>query len=221
MFNGGRSGTAIAQWLGLAGPYRSIFQPDWVVLLIRDGWGEAFNPENEFHYAAVGEGFDIVHSWHWEHMSALKRLLIRSHFRDIALFQYGIRHFTELRRGGGGPPLADGGGRRAQLRAIDWTLPRLRQAYPNLVIVHVPYGSAPLGGLMPASLVEERLVAACRRLEIPCIPMRPVFENDFARSKRPPFGFANTLPWAGHPNGHGHDLIARELGSFFRKTLAK
>ena len=220
VFNGGRSGTAVPQLIGLAGPYLSIFQPDWVVLLIRDGWGEAFNPDHEFHYVADGDGFKVVRSWHWERMSTLKRLMIQFHVRDVALFQYGIRHFAELRRVPGGQPTADDAGRQAQLRAIDWTLPRLKQEYPNLVIVHIPYGSASLDGLMPASPMEEGLVADCLRHGIPCIPMRPVIENDFARLGRPPFGFANTLPWAGHPNEHGHDLIARELDTFFRKTLA-
>jgi len=50
--------------------------------------------------------------------------------------------------------------------------------------------------------------------------MRRPFLEDYARTGQPPYGFANSLPWRGHPNRRAHHLIAQQLEQFFARRLA-
>ncbi len=237
VFNAGRSGVTTAFSVGLAEEYKRIFQPDWTVVQVRDGWGQLFDSTQEVHLASEGENFRLVKKWTWETMSLRRKLLVRWHVRDIMLFQYGHRHLKELRRGGGEgdleaeddtpAPLSAGEtmmecGRATgarEKRAIAWTVARLKAAYPKLILVHIPFGSARRNGLMPAAIEEKILVAECRRQGVPLIAMRPYFEEDARRSRQAPIGFANTLPWAGHPNARAHALIARALYDYLSPRL--
>ena len=236
VFNAGRDGTDLAYSVALAEPYKRLFQPDWTVVQLRDGWKELFNREQEIHYIPQGDGFRVVTRWHWFTMSRRMKQLIRWRVRDLAIFQYGKRHFTELRDGGikvdkenetpaepqsassaaSGTPPGAGPAPNVQIdgqqkRAIRWTVARLKTLYPRLILVHVPFGSPLLNSVVPVQAEEAVLVEECRRQGVTLIRMRTYFTQDAARHHQAPIGFANTLPWAGHPNARGHALIAQAL----------
>jgi hypothetical protein len=236
VFNAGREGTTIAFSVGLADEYRKIFQPDWTIVQIRDGWSENFNHEQEIHFLADGDSFRTETQWHWDTMSPRMKQLIRWHIRDIALFQYGNRHLSELRRGGAdddAPQAAPlklapdqsrlesgyiSGDR--EKRAIAWTVAELKAKYPRLILLHIPYGSPAHLNLVPLESEEATLIAECRRQNVPLISMREAFARDAELSQRAPIGFSNTLPWMGHPNARAHNLIAHALANYLMPRLA-
>lgn len=236
VFNGGRAGTTIAFTVALSQEYQALFEPDWTVVLVRDGWNELFSREQEIYYKPVGDGFRIKTEWHWDHMSRPMKLLIRYRVRDIALFQYGKRHLSELLRAApeeGAPPQAPStatpettasprpkASPDKTLRSIGWTVKELKGRYPRLLLVHIPYTRPDKTGLAPATDRETVLLAECARQNVPLIPMRPLLEADFARTRQPSFGFANTLPWSGHPNAHGHELIAQAVANWMKQHAA-
>jgi hypothetical protein len=49
--------------------------------------------------------------------------------------------------------------------------------------------------------------------------MRDRINQDYRETGEPPFGFPNTLPWTGHLNAHGHELVAQALFEFFAREL--
>jgi hypothetical protein len=130
-----------------------------------------------------------------------------------------LRRDTPLSKVEGGPGALDGAGQAAAVDSLDamlvraaaWVPAQLKSAYPRLLVVEVPQTSVKLHGLMPVSATESAFLQACRAQNISTVDMRPAIEEDFARTQEPPFGFPTTLPWVGHFNAHGHELIARTL----------
>ncbi len=224
VYNSGRSGTSVPYTLGFASAYREIFHPDWVVILVRDGWDQAFDRTEEIFYEPIGDSFEIKQQWHWYAMSSALRTLIEWHIRDFAVFQLGKRQFQDIVGHTTQPatPAATAAVElQRELRAIDFTVEHWRIEYPQLVIVHIPFGAAAIAGLLPPSPEEQALAAACQRRSVAFISMRDVIEQDARVSDQPPFGFFNTIPWAGHPNKFGHQLIAKALADFFLDGKAK
>ena len=227
VFNAGRAGTTLAFSVGLARQYREVFAPDWTVIQVRDGWIENFNPDQEVHFVEENGSFATRVKWHWDTMSPRMKQLIRWHIRDIALFQYGNRHLVELLKGGSGiqQPIAlkevqtpnktqtpvHLNSSQRELRVIGWTVAQLKASYPRLILVHMPDGSPDYSGLRPPSSEEQELVSQCRRQNVRLITMRQSYLRDVETSRQAPIGFANTLPWFGHPNGRAHALVAQEL----------
>lgn len=228
VFNAGRAGTTLAFSVGLARQYREVFAPDWTVIQVRDGWIENFNRDQEVHFVEENGSFAARVEWHWDTMSPRMKQLIRWHIRDIAIFQYGNRHLTELRKGGSGiqaeaPEKAKtpvkvqsqsylNKGER-ELRSIGWAVSQLKAKYPHLILVHMPDGSLDFSGLRPPSSEEQELVTQCRRQNVPLITMRQSYLRDVELSHQVPIGFANTLPWQGHPNRRAHALVAQALAN--------
>ncbi|MDF2439546.1 MAG: hypothetical protein JWN98_530 [Abditibacteriota bacterium] len=231
VFNGGRNGTSPLMAVGLAKEYQAVFQPDWVVLLVRDQWSELLDSTHEFYAKPAGNGFEMKHRWHWDAMSPRMRQIHNLGLRNSALLQYGkfrldlMIHFAKVNAQARQTEEAAGKSQESkptstqqlfERRIIDWTIQGLRRSYPRLVIVHIPYGSpGTRTGLAPPTPAEKFLRESCLRAGVPCLFMRPVLNEDFARSQQPSIGFDNTLPWHGHPNGRAHGLIARTLHSFF------
>lgn len=212
VLNAARAGTTVAFSVGLSDAYKSLFQPDLVIIMVRDGWGDLLDPVQEVHYAATGAGFKVKTDWHWEHMSKAQRLAVRMHLRDLAVVHYGLRHLIDIREASQRASRAAGkSDASTRLAAIDWTVAELAHRYPHLVLVHMPYTAGTHDGLAPVSPDELRLADACKGCGVPLVRMRGEIERDAAAGGMPPFGFANTLPWEGHPNAHGHDLVARAL----------
>ena len=236
VINAGRAGTTLSFSVGLAQQYRQIFQPDWTIIQVRDGWGENFNREQEVHFVEEKGNYKTQVEWHWDTMSPRMKQLIRWHIRDIALFQYGARHLNELLKGSSGiqesqssqksansaastKPFAHNEVYQRDLRAIGWAVSQLKSQYPRLILLHMPYALPDSSGLMPPQPEEQELVAQCRRQNVPLITMREAYQQDFQISRQAPIGFANTLPWSGHPNGRAHALSAQSLADYLTPLL--
>ena len=110
-------------------------------------------------------------------------------------------------------------------QAAAWTPSQLRRTFPRgtsprLLVVSVPQSASPLHNMVPISATERAFLQGCQQQQIPTVDMRPVIERDFARRQIPPFGFPTTLPWQGHFNAHGHDLVAQTLFETLRSDPA-
>jgi hypothetical protein len=230
VLNGGRGGSSPAYCVQLSEEYKKIFQPDWVVLLINDGnWVTIFDPTTEIYYRPDGDTFKTEVQWKWDRMSPRLKMLMRWHVRDLAVFQYTYNRLgTTLAArakaasaGVGSAAEGDGANDADSIkleRAVDLTVQHLRERYPKLVVVHLPVGAS-TGGLSKPLNTEGFLKQSCERYWVPLIMMRDRILKDYAVTNQPPFGFYNTLPWVGHPNAHGHKLVAEALLEFFIKEL--
>src|SRR5262249_2151345 len=97
VFNGGRSGRSVAYTVGLAGAHLRMFDPDWVVVLVRNEWDALlFDRSEEFFYEPSPGGFELRRSWHWLTMSPLRRKLVDWKLRDVALIHFGTQHLMSL-----------------------------------------------------------------------------------------------------------------------------
>src|SRR5262249_49028685 len=224
VFNGGRSGSSVAYTVGLADAYLRMFDPDWVVVLVRNEWDALlFDRSEEFFYEPSPGGFELRRSWHWLTMSPLRRKLVDWKLRDVALIHFGTQHLMSLfqKSISTEPDERPTVEQALRLRAIDWTVAELHARYPRLVLVHVPYATPQRGGLVPKTAAEARVAAASLREGVPLIAMRERIERDVQASGVPAIGFWNTLPWTGHANAHGHDLIARALAELLKNRLKR
>jgi hypothetical protein len=157
------------------------------------------------------------------------KLLMRLHVRDLALFQYGLRRFNLMRR----PDKADDDtvakdaskqssqSTKQQGRVIERTVQDLKARYSNLLIVSLPLATPAHYGLIPETETQKQLFTACKQSGVPYLDVRPVLEADYKRSHVPSFGFYNTLPWLGHLNARGHDLVASALREYLKNDLCK
>ena len=241
VLNGGRIGATPAFHLGLWQEYQRLFQPDWTVILVEDNrWKLTFSPGHEIRYELQGDDFKIITKWHDKMRGRGYQILRKTHIRDLALFDWSFSRWQLMQGVGTGNDAAGeapderaaGKGNARQRaayalmknpemvnRSIQWTLRRLRQKYPRLVIVHMPSADAANANLKPITREERELSKACRSMQIPLIAMRQRVAADYQKSGKPPYGFMNTLPWTGHVNSHGHDLIAQALRDFFADKL--
>jgi hypothetical protein len=241
VINGGRVGATPAFHLVLSNKYKKLFQPDWTVMVVDDSrWKLMFSPSHEIRYEPQGDNFKIVTKWQGESRGRGYQILRRLHIRDLALFDWSFSRWQLMNgAGGGGDANGEGAAERAAAkgnalqraaydnmknpemtaRSMNWTLRQLREKYPRLVIVHMPAADAGNANLKPITGEERELLAACRALQIPVIAMRERIAEDYQKTGKPPFGFMNTLPWTGHINAHGHDVIAHALRDYFRDKL--
>lgn len=230
VLNGGRGGSSPAYAVQLSEEYKKIFQPDWVVLLVNDGnWVTIFDPTTEIYYHPDGDSLQTIVHWKWDQMSPLLRFLMRWHVRDLAVFQYAYSRLGTIRAArakelNGGQAAQGVGDDNAysvmQEKAIDLTMQQLRGRYPKLIVVHIPIGAS-TAGLAPPNKTETFLINSCERYQIPLIVMRDRLIKGYLESNEPPYGFYNTLPWIGHPNARGHELVAQALYEFFLAELDK
>jgi len=221
VINGGRVGINAVYSIGLAETYQRLFQPDWVVLQVRDYGDTVFDPVHEFRYERVGTRLKLHHRWHTEEMGKLKRLLLESRIRDAAVAKLGFQRLQDMVRlrsdaGEAGPSVATS----PALQAVSESVRELRRRYPRLVLIHFPYGAPENADLLPCQPEEAEWVEAARRNAVPMISLRHRFGREYAATHRPPYGFANTLPWTGHPNEYGYRLAAEELADFFTHSVA-
>lgn len=235
VLNAGRDNTTPAYFVHSAARYKQIFQPDWVVILIHDGnWLKIADPEREIYYRRAGDGFAIEQHWLWETMSPRRKLWAQWPGRDQPFFATLANRLKQMRATGpkndapstAGAGAAPSAGPASPVldaatmqRAVSWTVEQLKAKYPKLVLVHMPDGSTERNNLVPPTPTEQWLGEACRLYQVPLIAMRERIKRDYARSGKPPLGFSNTAPWQGHPNAHGHELIAAALAEFFAPKL--
>lgn len=240
VLNGGRVGATPAFHVGLAEQYKAVFQPDWVAISIEDDRWEMmlYSKSHEVRCAPEGDGFRIVTKWKKDSNSRLFRLLRKLHLRDTAVVDWSFSRLDLMNRRAGNTeeadiPASDKGASAAEKedkkeeakkaaeidRVMDWTLQRLKEQYPRLVLVHVPSYNTAGANFAPVSHKEEQLALLCRRYNVPLIQMRERMTTDYAKTGQPPFGFGNTLPWTGHLNAHGHDVIAHAIADFFADKL--
>jgi len=228
VLNGGRDNTTPAYYVHSAARYKQIFAPDWVVIVIHDkNWLKIFDAEREIYYRTEGNRITIEQRWLWDRMSKSRKLWAQWPGRGLPFFSALVNRMKQMRMAGAddgeSPGNADNNDVPSDLtrRAIWWTVEQLKAKYPGLVIVHMPDGSAQLNGLLPPPPTEKWLIEGCRRHRVPLITMRERVVQDYARTGKPPLGFSNTAPWVGHPNAHGHDLIAHALRDFFVPRLVQ
>lgn len=239
--NGGRVGATPAFHVGLADRYKKLFQPDWTVVFVEDDrWKLTFSPSHEIRYEPQGNGFQIVTQWQAKSRGRGYQILRKFHIRDLALFDWSFSRWQLMNGVGTGPDAqGEGAAERAAAKgneaqqiaygnmkdpkmvaqAMQWTLLRLKAEYPHLVIIHMPAYDINAANIKPVTSEESALMQYCRDWDIPLILMRERVAADYARTHQPPFGFMNTLPWTGHINSHGHDLMAHALSDFFADKL--
>ncbi|HWB00687.1 MAG TPA: SGNH/GDSL hydrolase family protein [Pirellulales bacterium] len=231
VFNAGRGATSPLYYIALADTYRQIFEPDWVVIVLHDeNWQQLFDRSFEFSCRPTGDGFVIDEHWLWPRKSRLMRMLLSLGVREIACCQYAFNRLStiaaqrsmttiESPAEGESPGLTNPPLSSTEINALDWVVARLAECYPRLVIVHTRAPYSPAGTPRPASEYERLLGASCERHGVPFLPMRECLIDDYQRSGKPSFGFANTMPWTGHPNARGHEQVARALANFFATRL--
>ena len=241
VYNGGRSGPSVAYSVALADDYQKMFAPDWVVILVRDQWTLMFSHAQEIRYRRAGNGFEIERTNYWDSLGRMTKIATKSGLRDLAVSTYGKRQLDEMRAPDNTSNNADSGTKANKipnviapqstlgvpidtnlprsLRAVEWTLSQLKRKYPRLILVSMPESSPEAAGLLPVTPTEKRFGEVCATLQLPLVEMRSIIEADFRRTHLPPFGFSNTLPWLGHPNEHGHELIARGIEARLRPLL--
>lgn len=239
--NGGRVGATPAFHVALADKYQKLFQPDWTVVFVEDDrWKLTFSPSHEIRYEPQNEGFKIVTKWQGASRGRGYQILRKLHIRDLALFDWSFSRWQLMNGVGTGPDAQGEGsaertaakGNEAQraayanmkdpqmvARSMNWTLRQLKEKYPRLVILHMPSYDMNAANLKPVTAEERQLTADCQSLDLPLILMRERIAQDYAQTHQPPFGFMNTLPWTGHINAHGHNLMADALADFFCDKL--
>ena len=239
--NAGRVGATPAFHVGLANEYKNLFQPDWTVVFVEDDrWKLTFSPSHEIRYEPQSDGFKIVTKWQGESRGRAYQILRKLHIRDLALFDWSFSRWQLMNgvgvgsdaNGEGSAERAAAKGNQAQraayenmknpqmvARSIKWTLQKLQEKYPRLVILHMPSYDTSAANLKPVTPEESELITDCQTLQIPLISMRERVAKDYQKTHQPPFGFMNTLPWTGHINAHGHELMAGALADFFADKL--
>jgi len=213
VINAGHNGSAPAYFAALAPQYRRLLKPDWIIVLVHDSdWKQALPRKPGVPSAprpSESRRHKIMLRLGLESLTITKYLTIRSSFARLA------RNATPAAQAPDPNAARDENARG--FAAMDESLGALQKEFPRLVVVHIPSPSQKDATFAPASVLERRLAGRCRAFGIPLILMRQPILADYARTGWPPFGFANTLPWSGHPNAHGHDLIAQELVKFFSR----
>lgn len=241
VLNGGRVGATPAFHVALADEYKKLFQPDWTVVFVEDErWKLTFSPSHEIRYEPQNDDFKIITKWQGESRGRFYQILRKLHIRDLALFDWSFSRWQLMNGvGTGNDANGEGAAERAAAkgnamqraayanmknpevvaRSMQWTLQKLREKYPRLVILHMPSYDTKAANLKPVTPEERELTKICQALEIPLILMRERVAGDYQKTHQPPFGFMNTLPWTGHINAHGHDLMAHALRDFFADKL--
>ncbi len=92
-------------------------------------------------------------------------------------------------------------------RIVDATVEALKRAYGDSLLIVLVQNPAITGGNASTKL-ESLLRQSCAARTVDCIATRQAFAALRDTKQRFGFGFANTLPQAGHINADGHRLIA-------------
>jgi hypothetical protein len=226
VFNGGRGMTNPAYVTTFAREYQSLFDPDWIVLMVHDAdWDWTLSKAYEVHYEPTADGLVPKIRWEEEGWSPRKRWLLDTGFRRFVAFHYAyVRALDWLRVPAAPAPKtkaeasdASEASRELTLQAIDTTLRDLSRSYTHVVVVHLPYQliAGDLDANRRPSWQEQALIEAGRVHHVPVLSLRAAMERAFDATHEPAFGFSETRPGEGHPNAVGHALVAKALADYF------
>lgn len=225
VFNAGRAHATPAGAIQFSDAYLSLFDPDWVVVLLREGsLMDATSGEKEVQLRLGRKGYEPFVSWRRDSESYLKRLIVKWGVRRSAALHLGYVRASRLLAA----PDRPGHGRRPSERPLpiletlaDYVVTQLQRRYPRLLLVHLPsepLASIPRGG--EPSPEELALRVAVGRARLPAVFLREALREDFEVAGEPHFGFFNTVPGAGHPNARAHKVIAAAVEAELRRGSA-
>ena len=226
VINGGIGGFSPAYHLKLAEYYHRTFQPDYVIVQMNetDFTTEIFDAKKNFYVANENGNFVVKAS---ESRGSNKDKFIKKYpqmaFIDdlsaLATVQIGgktLERVVKKHRTKDPSPLGSD-----TSPIVDWTVTRLKEAYPNLVILFIPQEIDFFKNPQEQSVVEIQIQNAAKQQDIPFITMRPAFADHYQKTYQIAYGFNNTQPGVGHTNDVGNRLMARELASFFQREVLK
>jgi hypothetical protein len=220
VFNAGRGHSSLAATLELAASYREIFDPDFVVILFRDGsFRSARDRDKEIYLTMKGDHVATKVKWRGVETSKLKEVLLSHGLRSSAALHYGYVRAVQIMSMPSKPTEAEAPRQRPPEppELVDHLLSGLAKAYPQAVWVHLPMQDVLTGPVVAAASEEEVLLRERAPQNIPVLFTREHINQSFARNHRPIYGFWNTVPGYGHANEEGHRLIAEALVDFFSR----
>lgn len=221
VFNGGRAHTSNAHNIVLASEYRDIFDPDWVVVLFREGsFLSSMAPEKEVFFRVTAGEVSPVVRWRGEHTSQLKERLVTAGLRSSAALHYGYVRAAQILSMPATPQHPRPAKPSVTPQAVvDYTIRSLVERYPRIIFVHLPRQDI-IGPVVAGPSRDEVVLRASTPASVPVVYLREAINRAFEREHRPVYGFFNTVPGEGHANATAHRLIADSLVELFETKLA-
>ncbi|MEW9698218.1 hypothetical protein [Paenibacillus sp. SI8] len=106
------------------------------------------------------------------------------------------------------------------LEALNWSVKRLKECYPNLVIVYIPKMNFN-ESLSNKGRFEQQLEESSKQYHVNLLNMRQPFIREYEKTHQPMYGFNNTAPGKGHINSEGHRLISESIVQFLKGELGE
>lgn len=123
--------------------------------------------------------------------------------------------------GGGATELDKEQDIREYANSIDEALKLIRNEYSGKLafLYHIPGGvSLDKNERRIEKSDKERIfIEVCKVNDIDVIEMQPIFEDNYCRTGKLPYGFANSSPGNGHLNKVGHKIVAETLHDYLKR----
>ena len=228
--NCGINGAQPAEYIQFAKFYRSVFQPDYVVVQLyqQDFTYNMFNKNATWYIKKNGNNYVVAKSnqtdmEYIEKVTAKCPSALRWIFLSATATTFAKKYSSSLMEALNSmhntlhqPAQVNNvsyANEFVPASAVDWTIDQLQKSYPKLIILYIPNidyftHAAP-------HPVEAMLQQACAAHAVDYLNMRDVFEASYTRTHIPAHGFNNTMPGTGHTNAHGDRLIAEQLAYYF------
>ncbi|SRR5579883_693025 len=232
IINGGRDGASPAYFIQLTDFYKSVIQPDFVIVEVDDVSFVDFMKDQgkQFHVIQENNTFKPVYLKNFSSDNALSKVVLKKFPQLSFLLEYSV-----IRVGGDNLRKAlskenksqDADDQILKLKSknneslVDWTIQQLKDKYKDkLVILYFPFIDYHSIKAEP-SPVETALKVSTKKYGVNLVNMRQNFMKYYKSTHQPAFGFNNTVPGTGHINEIGHELIADRLENFFNPEVSK
>ena len=96
----------------------------------------------------------------------------------------------------------------------------LKESYPGeIIILNIPAISIDEEAnlVIPESEYDNIFETVCEQNDIEYLNMGAIYQENYEKYKRLPYGFANTKPGNGHLNEDGHKMVAEALNALFKE----
>jgi lysophospholipase L1-like esterase len=240
VINAGRPGASPAYYLYLANYYKSIIQPDYVVIQTNDtDWtDDIFNKTQNFYEELINGQFESVKNNNFISGSTLAnrfpKLQFLKELANFPIFHFAVSQIQDIlksqttnnkaidtnitSKGYQQDTALFEKNRIAFQPVMDSTLKGLRDSYEKVVFLYIP--SIDYNNLTsePTS-IENVFAITAKNNHVDVINMRDRYIQYYHQTYRPCYGFNNTSLGIGHINIYGHLLIAEKLNGFFQERF--